>query len=295
MKSKLIPVIVLAAMGASTNAAAQSCDYQGFYVGVNAGVANFFGNTDNAIEASYRDRDNHESLVFGEKRKASSNKGTFGLLLGYSWLFCDQFFLGAELGGAYSKGDLSGRVANEFERRTEEHRYVTTLEGSARAHTRKWEWTADLTPGVVLCDSFLLFGRIGVAANRVKLCSENSWDYSRARIEGEDEHARVGHATAENGRSKNKGALRLGLGLAHYISDCLVLNANYVYTTYGSTCGFGTADTQVRRVREDDNAAVAAEERKRDVTRDGLKAASRAKVHKQTVTVGLNYYFGSMF
>ena len=332
MKGKITSFMMVGALTASFITQAQyeynePCAYQGFYAGVWGGVANTFGHLLNdsgttMIEPSISGNIPFDTFSVGQKIKVSQNRFAAGLSLGYSHVFCTSFYLGGELGINYSPGrieaNFSQSTANAasfltpgnflFEDAAGSNAATVlanatmTLNETIRTSLRKWEWTADLTPGFVLCDNFLIFGRVGVAFNETRLNTCTTLDNFN---NGNGNFVVVGTnspgiETLSLSERKNRGGLRLGIGLSNYICEDLVLTANYVYTNYGKVSVFGLENITNSPVNPAFNqiaaqasaAAAVPGQAIATVNSFFLRGDTKVKLQRQFITLGLNYYFG---
>ena len=277
--------------------------YQGIYVGASGGLVNTYGKITSASRARYI-FEIDPSLSLNTKKRATQNKGSIGIDIGYSWL-CDIFYLGGELGFYYAKGELheKGKSSVKAFDSENEQGYSASLSLKSQAKLRNFEWTLDFTPGVILCDSFLFYGRIGAALNRAQLNAATKFCYQDFEF-SENVHQKTSHLCLNN--PKKQGALRLGFGFSHYITDDLVLNANYVYTNYGtvrvsgishiSTIDNGpTSNPRNQRSHSELDASSslpnALSSQPETDEREFLISETKVNVRRQSLMIGLNYYF----
>ena len=285
MFKKLLPFIATGLLSSPFQANADlatyydydgSCAYDGFFMGVSGGVANTYGKLAGGARAEFVDaiRGLDNTLTLDDNSRVSTNQATGGFTLGYSSVLCDWLYLGGELGAFYVPGHLSDSFDSNTQMKFEgEGTFDASLRMNVRSSLRKWEWTADFTPGVVVCDTFLLYGRIGYAANRAQFTADTEFHY----FDTERNHARffsplTGH--------KKKGGVRVGGGISHYICENVSLNANYVLTFYGKVEDF------------DPRAKLKAIQ---GFELDNFSNNATAWLKRQSFLLGLNYYFGSMF
>ena len=154
--------------------------------------------------------------------------------------------------------------------------FQTSLAHTTHAKSRNWELALDLTPGVILCDSFLLFVRVGVGFNQFSVNSTATFNYTDNNT---NTVTPADIALASNfAGSKKRAGLRLGLGAAHYIGDDLVLTLNYIYTDFGK---ISTGDTI-----EVPQPIVPLLPFKTH-----FNPGSTTWLKRQSLMIGLNYYF----
>ena len=277
MKSKFLPIlpVIFLGLGISSYANAASNDYSGFFGGISGGMSNTFGRLNGNSNITFIDNATvHTNTlgVVGNKIRGSHFKEAGDVKLGYSGLFGNRFFLGGELGVGYLPGHLKGKFnSNSSANDGAGSFFNATLQIDARGKLRSWEYVADLTPGVLLCDTFLLFVRVGVAVNRIRLDTNTTFQYTDSILTNVNLQMPLS-------AKKRRAALRLGVGVAHYIADNLILNVNYTYTYYGKITVSG-----IRNVPDLGNGAVA----------NGFTSSTTAKFNRQAFMIGLNYYFGS--
>jgi opacity protein-like surface antigen len=296
MKKKLISAICLSAVAASSVAKAQDfCGFDGFFIGLSGGLASTNANIHAFSPTTYTDGFDFftNTLNLDTKSKITQNRGIIAATLGYSWL-CDKLYLGVELGGSYSPNHLnesfdSGSNYNDLGLIQVPAIFSSTLNLDAKAKLRKWEWTADFTPGVVPCDGLLVFGRIGVAWNQLHLDTNTVFNY----VDNLFDFNGSPFTTNNNvtiplalSQKKNRSALRLGVGIAHYISDNFVLSANYIYTDYGKVCV--TDSTSIPIIVDVVSVGPT-------TVLGSLPSTTNVHVWRQSITIGLNYYFGGLF
>lgn len=260
------------------------CAYSGFFGGVSAGLYQMQSKLKSNTSYNYISPFttlNQLNLSRSYKIKRQQNSADVGLLIGYSQSINDQFYLGGELGGHYhTKSNVKSDIATNFNVATVPPVVFTnhSVETQLKADLRKFELTADITPGITFCNQFLLYGRVGLAINRVKFESITNSILFGSIAGVESTHTTV----ASKSFHKTLPGLRLGLGIGQYICDNVVLNANYVYTWYRKGSLVSTADTNTTR-------AVGGG----GVIPNGLISNDSLRLNSQAITIGLNYYFGN--
>lgn len=247
-----------------------NCDYSGIYGGITTGLSHLNGK----LETNSSFTDIISTAPFGtfnrnlsNNIKSYNNMADFGLNVGYSDLINDQFYLGGELGGIYhTNSDLKADVNSKADDLSDTTNNIS-IESHLRTRLKKYEFYADVMPGILFCDNFLAFGRLGLAINRI--------DY----LAFTNVHFFNGIGFIDNNLaqkiSKTRSGLRLGFGVGQYITQNIVLTASYIYTWYRKFNIAGSANT---------------------ITTDGtfpngFVFNNTSHVNKQSIMVGLNYYF----
>lgn len=138
---------------------------------------------------------------------------------------------------------------------------------SVRAHLNNIEGGADLRPGLLVTPSTLLYGRVGVAFNKLYL---NPISIGQ-QIGG------PGFINASSSKSKSTANLRIGGGFEQMLGHNFSIRADYIYTDYGriNANGGGTF------IDEDQNTAT-------------LNSASTMKVTTNTFLFSVAYYFNRL-
>jgi opacity protein-like surface antigen len=104
---------------------------------------------------------------------------------------------------------------------------VATSIAQANVKLNPVEFGVDLRPGWLVSPDTLLYGRVGVAINRVRLQSASLGVLS---IPG---YPIIAGTLLAPSSSKNIAGLRLGMGVEKHISPHLSLRADYIFTYYG--------------------------------------------------------------
>ena len=282
MKKRLLAAAALAAFSASAIVQADSttpCDFIGFYAGISGGATYTIGKQNISSPTTFN-QSNTTTINLINNNHVAQVHGTGGINLGYSYVW-GWFYLGAELGGYYAPAHLTQDSLfslHTTDAETGTPRMMGDLTVNSKLKVKKWEWTADLMPGVLLCDSFLLFGRVGVTYNKMNLQTNSLFHITSATNLPPFDLS----FPLLSSSNKNRAALRLGLGLSHYISDNIVLNANYIYTYYGKVDLIGETPITIPQGA-------------RQLITRGLNSNANIRVQRYAFTLGLNYYFGNLF
>lgn len=248
MKRKSFRIALAAALisAATPMIAHEECPFSGFYGGAQLG-GTFLSGRDSLsvsgsavvgppVEVSFGNND------FSDR---SSRKNSFAgdVFLGYGCGAWDPIYLGAEL---FLKGNKA-TITNVDEASATTIDVGVRIVGvptfqniatQVRSRLRPWEFGIDARPGVLLCEDTLLYGRIGVAFNRlsVRTITSNSANVTTPL----DGVVTVPVNTILLEKHKNIGALRLGLGLEKEICENLSLRTDYIYTRYRKVTNSGS-------------------------------------------------------
>ena len=288
MKKNFLPVLFLSALAApfSVNAdAASDCDYRGLYLGLSAGVTHNLGKFAADVPVNFNSNDgnlNNNIVTTNGRTRVGQVRELGGIAVGYSWL-CDRIYIGAELGGYYAPTDLKinpNTIILSTNSGSGGSNSTASLGTSVKASLRKWEWTADVTPGVLFCDTFLVFGRVGIGFNRTRLQGDSALT-SVSSDQTNNPNVSVPLSASTN---QIRASWRLGLGLSNYISDNLVLTVNYVYTNYGKVTLTGNS-----------LVAIPLGGGMSGTTNALLNTTVSTRVQRHAVLIGLNYYFNALF
>ena len=233
------------------------CDYEGFYVGLSGGVSYLLGTFERF--SGFQQLAIHRPIVFSHNSKTHTKGGIAGLTIGMSRLV-DSLYLAVEASGYLSEGKLPLPV----EQISPHAPGFAGFNGEVRINNGLF--AVDFVPGFVLCDTFLLFGKIGVTGTRYRLQSDSFFNVEGLRTR---EFERL---SVPLSKLKNKYALHLGLGLAHYIADDFVLTVNYGYANFGNVIASGFVGPFAEGI--------------------GTQTSTfKARLRQETIMLGLNYYF----
>ena len=318
MKRKVLPILSAAAFAAfsmSSNVQAgwtDPCSYDGFYIGISEGFAGTFGDFEGGATFSSIDCVTGEVtdlLPLQNKAKLGQSRNITSADLGFSWVFCNWLYLGLELGASYAPGQMRDTFSatpaflpvglflpDPSTQLSPFPQQITipnaTLAVCETAQLGPWEGSIDFTPGIMWCDT-LFYARVGVAGNRIKLKTSVDFTIPVSEDLMNFPFDTVSTANIYGANSKNKHALRLGFGLSTYISENLSVNVNYIFTRYGKVRTF-ICPTNVTEILQ---TSVAQTTGAAPITLPPLYLSSDAsiRIKRQTFTIGLNYYFDSLF
>lgn len=261
-----LPVILVA----SAQAFATQNEFCGFYAGVSLGGAFRSGAGHTSSTTSITSGTDTLTATRDLKFDARKNAflGSFAVGYGYEW--CDDLYLGLE--GFVNGSSHHSHTPTETTTLSDTDDGVTetlTYSNRVRAKLHSAEVGIDLRPGYVLCKNTMLYGRVGVAYNRLTLSSDPTFSFVEGTTSLPGSVSLRGH--------KNRGAFRIGGGLERMFCDNFAIRMDYVYTYYGkvsNTRSF-TGSTTVGGV----------------TTTAAFSSASSVKVTSNTTTLGLFYYW----
>lgn len=187
-----------------------------------------------------------------------------GVGLRYEFLYLGLEALGqlsnGDFGSAQGEFDLIGVPSSGFP--------SSIFAFDSHLQTNDVEPAIDFKPGLFLSDDTLLYGRIGAAWNEVSLTDTAHYDL-------------VNHGVifdASSTQSESVLALRLGLGVEHYLREQFTVFMDYTYTNYGD----------MSLTRNENLSAIIGEEFPLDFAITDNSNAS--DINKQAVMLGFNYY-----
>lgn len=231
--------------------------FDGFYVGIGVGESLTTGRLNTSTQAPILfPASSTTELASSVSSQNLKRDSWFGSIYGgYGFSVC-SFYFGGELSLKYnnhrSLTNTNVTALNEVVGGAFPSTFVQNFNENNSLSFRKVEYALDARPGIFLSTCNLLYGRIGVAFNKVSLNS--ILNYQQAETGFSSPFPSV----IESG-SKKVG-LRLGLGMEQMFWQCLSLRLDYIYTQYrriniGSTLpsitsGTGTSSfTDSRNIR----------------------------------------------
>ncbi len=223
-------------MAVSTNHAGDSSLFSGTYVGASAGVLQ----NRSSIQRSSAGTGLEINNKITPDSSSYSDNFVANLFLGYGETW-KRFYLAGELSTDISK----------HEQVTNRNSYVDNHEGDytsnkASIKMNTFGFNADILPGFLLSPHALLYGRIGLAVNQIKLNTTSSSTSPTLT------------PSLSSTKKATKAGLRLGFGLERWISSHIFLRLDYIYTFFGrmnieksATIGSGVTNavTLVSRAR----------------------------------------------
>lgn len=265
----LLPVVLVA--GATTASANlhERCAFNGFYAGVGTGVNVTTGHARLAETStfSFPALGIRESFSAFRHAGLKKNAWTGSVFAGYGCAW-DCFYLGAEAYYKYARARGHNSEVRNF--RGINPTVAVGESYSVKAGLRPNEFGIDLRPGVMLSPRTLLYGRVGVAFNRVSVSFIRS-EFTNASPALVTSFQNGGH------HRKNSAGLRLGAGMEHEFCNHWALRAEYTWARFQRVHFARTiATTPVGNFTR--ASAV-------DTT------AARARLSTHTVQLGLAYYW----
>lgn len=262
--------------------------FNGYYGGINLGVlqtnarlsstATAFVNLDNTVPPAT------EELILSQPSvNVYNHNGLASIDLGYGHFYCDtRFYWAFEIFANWAKRKdtiNTSTIDNEvFFLGTED----VTLSTSTTVKLNNTEYGIDFRPGYLLDMNTMLYGRLGLAFNQLKVTNNATFTFSRTDV---DFGSFAATSPVQGSKSGNKTAVRLGFGLEHLITDQLAVTFDYIYTYYGKEKTSAIGDTRAAFVDEEEEDIVPV------TTAGGLESSSSGRMATQTATLGLKYYF----
>lgn len=255
--------------------------FDGIYAGIRAGGRAIYGDLDDqpiVVVSFFQSPDT--AFISSQSRSTWKNGALGGLFVGYGIAPNNlPIFLGIEAFADISNG-------NSVEQHHQSHQFyqvnTTALSNiflftNTSASLDSAEFGADLRPGFFINKNTLLYGRLGVALNQLKVSSNDQLAFADIFFTGS-----VANSFLPISNKKEVWGLRLGAGLEEYLGNNISVNADYIYTNYssisvtgiGSTLGFDTDADLV-------------------LTPNGFVNHVHANLAAQAITAGITYHFGN--
>lgn len=282
-KATLLAVII----SSPTCAMAYTTLFNGYYGGVMGGIMQ----TDTQISASSSAAYNTFFFTDKELALAQSNVNVFkysgagAIYLGYGHFIPNScFYLAGEIFGNWA-------VRNNALRNHAYHsdldvffgdNHHESLTNLTSTKLRNSEFGIDIRPGFMMDTNTLLYGRIGLAFN--KLTTKNTNDFAYTGLLPVFPPLTTSHSFLNQSKTKNKTALRLGIGLEYHVAENLSVTADYIYTYYGKVNTSAVGDTTFNNGEDFDRAIP-------NFVKDGSTTQSSSRMYTQTAMLGLKYYF----
>jgi len=290
MKIRTLKRVLTTALiaGSASVAAATETAFQGFYTGVEKGGSFMSGResvstSGNTAIIRFNDSGNINTFSARALRKNSLAGAVFA---GYGGTVWDRFYLAIE--GYYkAANERTNNLddANSAQRTGPIVRLLPTLNQDiatqVRTRLRPWELGADIRPGIFLTDTFLLFGKIGVAFNELSVKTMTT--YTTAASDSFNPLVPVFALPVNAQVTENRQAftgLRLGLGVEKEILPNLLLRSQYAYTRYRKV-QTGGGNFMSNFVGAPVNSVV----------NSTITTSSSTKVRSHAVMMGLSYFW----
>lgn len=222
--------------------------FQGAYAGTSFGVLQNLS----TIERSSVAEGLGTSDAITPDPSSYSNNFVANLSLGYGMTW-SRFYLAGELSGDFSEHE---QITDENRSTNDNNVSSTTNKASVVMDT--FGFNADVLPGFLLSLHALLYGRIGLAVNQVTL-------NTRSSATGQSP-TKFAEFSASDKRVK--AGLRVGLGLERWVSRCIALRFDYVYTFFGRMSLYRSENTGAST----------------------LNNAGKTKIGNQKIMLGLVYH-----
>jgi opacity protein-like surface antigen len=243
----ILSTLLLSTMLATPAMAAQVYDtssFDGFYLGGNLGGSFTSARESSAVSSSFSSSipttfsattaNAFTHAITGAERK---NRFAAGLYAGYGFVYCSEWYMGVEAFLNYSRYKTKTRRSLNLSS-TFKNFFITLpvnfSDGiSSRVRLQNYEGGADLRPGYFLAPCTLLYARLGVGYNKLKLHSSFNDNFLQVTTAGIALTPTITQAL-EKHKHKKLGSLRLGLGLEQNLCDNLSIRADYVNSSYRS-------------------------------------------------------------
>lgn len=263
-------------------AAANPGLFNGYYGGVAGGVMRTESKISASATSTYANRYDEASVLAYSQDDVRVHKytGVGDIYLGFGHFVNDSYFyLAGEIFAnfAHRNNSLNNWV---FHSSPNDDRDFESISANTTMKLRNTEYGVDIRPGYLMDTNTLVYGRIGVAFNKVKNDTTNTFSFTSTRAvitPGNKNFV----TTLNQSKNKNVTGLRLGIGLEHKITDTLAITADYIYTYYGKASTSGVATTTT--YGEDGAGPL--------TNVDGLQASSSGRMSTSTGMLGIKYYF----
>jgi len=256
----------------------------GFYAGLSGGVmqtAAEISASPSVLFTNYYDDENQLSSF--QEADIFKNTGMSALYAGYRQpLNNSNVFMGAEVFGNIAKRTvtLNNFAYHQQPNDDEDFQSLTT---TSQAKLNDEEFGVDLQPGYLFDTHTMLYGRIGVAFDKLTLSSNSNFLFTSTYLEPPTYPEIITyHSPLATSKTKDVTALRLGLGVEHGVGNNLSITADYIYTDYGKVNTSGIADATAIHSEPTYTSYT---------TANGLVGHASAHLATQALMVGLKYTF----
>lgn len=209
--------------------------------------------------------------------KVHNYKGIGEIYLGFGhFIGNSNFYLAGEIFGNWANrhNDLNNWVFSTAEETTRSQSIAATTSIKLRHN----EYGIDVRPGYLMDTNTLLYGRFGLAFNKMSNETSNTFSFA------DQDFGVQSSSTLFQANKKSVTGVRLGVGLERKVTDTLAITADYIYTYYGKVSTTGVRNTTT--FGEDEGGEIVA------ITNlDGLQASSSARISTQAAMLGIKYYF----
>jgi len=246
MKKRSLRIALSAALiGAALPVIAyEECPFSGFYGGVQVGGSFVSGRETVGTSGVLSTGTPPAPLVPAESINTFSDRGfrknsvAGDIFLGYGCSAWDPVYLGAEIFLRGAKATTTNLDDANMSLSTAAPSVIAQdIATQVRTRLRPWEFGIDARPGVLLREDFLLYGRVGVAFNRLSVTTSTA--YTVSTTAGAVTRTFPANSLVVNSH-RNIGALRLGLGVEKEICENLTLRTDYTYSRYRKVNTSGT-------------------------------------------------------
>ena len=281
MKKRL--AILLSTIGLTSAAfAVPVTSFNGFYAGAGIGgtftQAELSGATDSLYSPGFFLIENINPLPSDLRRDSF----TGNIHLGYGHqLGQSPLYLGAEVFGDFANREMNNTQVNLSNINVIFVSPPTafasnTISTTTQVKLNTGEFGVDLHPGILLDQNTLLSGIVGVAFNKLQINSNNS---QVTAFNPDFIELPAITSTFQSSASKNVAGLRLGGEVQERFNNHWGLSADYIYTDYGKINTSAVGDLDLSSLQPG------------LVFPNTFTANASARVHTDTVMLGLDYYF----
>lgn len=284
-KLKTISLVVLSLGLPVCVMASGNPNFNGYYGGLGVGVLQTNARVSSSTSATYANLYDTENVLASSQSGVNlyGHNGTAAIYLGFGHFFGDSnFYWAAEVFGNWAsrKKTLNNWAYHSQPNDDEDFESITT---ATTVKLQSGEWGIDLRPGFLFDTNTMVYGRIGVAFNRLTNDTSNIFSFTKNPAPESIATFATYESPLSQSKKKSMTSLRLGVGIEHLITDNLAVTADYIYTYYGKASTSGVANTTSAGEDEPEPTIF--------VTTNGLVADSSGKMGTQTAMIGLKYYF----
>lgn len=278
--SPLKKILLTISLAISTGAMADTSNsaFNGYYGGISGGIMRTESKITNSVLSQFSNSESDFNFLVLEQNNIYTHKtdGTGDIFLGYGHFFGNtNFYWAGEIffNWAQRKNTLNNQ---EYFREPETDADSELFTTTNTLRLQNSEFGLDFRPGYLFDTNTMVYGRIGVAFNKVKNTISSNFTFFDNNPPGP-----IYDNSASISQSKQKAALRLGLGLEQMVTKNVAVTADYIYTYYGKVSTSGFADTISRS--DDGDVGV--------VNSNGLELGSSGRMSTQAGMIGIKYYF----
>ena len=296
----LLPHLMAISLFTPLTGFASAAFENGFYIGAKVGAQEAMASWEQSNHLStYVDISNSPDVTLQMNQSNDDGQAFHTNLMGnfavgYAAVV-DQFFLAIEGSANIAAEQEMSWHLNDHNTTHLENFFNETIDVTTELSTEtelelEPDINLDIRPGLLLAKNFLLYGRVGVAFSRLSI-EQEAHTTANATLTSDQfcapaDRPACSFLKAVGGTASDDDevlGLRAGLGVEYKFTPTLGLNVDYVFTDYGDI-DLAYADTYVGGNPEPDPVID-------DIT-TLTQTTSKASVTKNTLTAGVNWYFG---